>query len=224
MMRRLISERDVLAAARAGKTSLVVAKGTIVTPLARDAAKTHRIAIVVGQAAPESSAKPQQPPVRSAGQVKPVAMGSDHGGFELKQVLMRFLQSEGYTVQDFGSYSTDAVDYPDIAHRVAQAVADGTASVGIMIDGAGIGSAMVANKVPGIRAACCNDLFLAVNSREHNGANMLTLGGRVIGEELARQIVKVWLETDFGGGRHQRRVAKIDAVDQRYRGGQPSKA
>lgn len=221
-MRRLISERDILAAAKAGKTSLAVAKGTIVTPLARDTAKAHRIAIIVGEAAPQSSAK-RQPLARPAGQLKSIAMGSDHGGFELKQVLMRFLQSEGYSVQDFGSYSTDAVDYPDIAHRVAQAVIDGTSSVGIMIDGAGIGSAMVANKVPGIRAACCNDLFLAVNSREHNGANMLTLGGRVIGEELAKQIVKVWLDTDFGGGRHQRRVAKIDAVDQRYRAGFPPK-
>ncbi|RMD95692.1 MAG: RpiB/LacA/LacB family sugar-phosphate isomerase, partial [Calditrichaeota bacterium] len=109
------------------------------------------------------------------------------------------------------------VDYPDFALAVAEAVANGEAQFGIIIDGAGIGSAMVANKVPGVRAACCNDLFTAMNSREHNGANVLTLGGRVIGEALAKKIVLTWLNTHFGGGRHQRRLQKISAVDQKYR-------
>ncbi|HSW52333.1 MAG TPA: ribose 5-phosphate isomerase B, partial [Sulfuricaulis sp.] len=145
-----------------------------------------------------------------------VAIGADHGGYEMKTALIQDLEQWGYTVMDVGTHSKEAVDYPDLAHAVARAVAGGTAWRGVMIDGAGIGSCMVANKVPGVRAAMAYDLSSALNSREHNDANLLTLGAGLIGLNLARQILKTWLETEFGGGRHQKRVDKITAVEKNY--------
>ena len=147
---------------------------------------------------------------------KTVALGADHGGLAMKEDLKGYLSELGYSVLDCGTNSSESVDYPDFAHAVARLVAEGRTARGIMIDGAGIGSCMVANKVPGVRAAMCYDLSTAVNSREHNDANVLTLGGGLIGASLARQIVKTWLSTDFGGGRHARRVEKIMAIEGRY--------
>ncbi len=145
-----------------------------------------------------------------------VAFGADHGGFALKGVLIESVRALGYAVRDCGTDSTEAVDYPDLAHKVARQVATGSCRWGIIIDGAGIGSAMTANKVPGVRAALCYDLSSARNSREHNLANVLTLGAGLIGSGLAKQIVQTWLETPWGGDRHARRVALITEVEQRY--------
>jgi ribose 5-phosphate isomerase B len=145
-----------------------------------------------------------------------VALGADHGGFPLKEKLKAVLGEGGFAVIDCGTNSADPVDYPDIALVVARLVGGGQAWRGIIIDGAGIGSCMVANKVPGVRAALCYDHATAVNSREHNDANVLTLGAGLVGENLARQIVKTWLATPFGGGRHARRVEKIAAVEKQY--------
>ena len=142
-------------------------------------------------------------------------MGADHGGYQLKESLKAYLQQQGYQVDDCGTYSTDSVDYPDFAYAVAKKVSEGAAWRGIIIDGAGIGSCMAANKVPGVLAAMCYDHATAVNSREHNGANVLTLGAGMIDEALARQIVMTWLNTVFGGGRHARRVDKILAIENR---------
>jgi len=142
-----------------------------------------------------------------------VALGADHGGFALKESLKRFLEEGGYRVIDCGTNSTESVDYPDFARAVAEQVASGSAWRGIMIDGAGIGSCMAANKVPGIRAAMCYDYATAHNSREHNNANMLTLGAGLIGPSLAKQIVSTFLETEFGGGRHALRVDKIMEIE-----------
>jgi len=147
---------------------------------------------------------------------KTIAIGADHGGFELKEALKADLASQGYVVVDVGAKSKDPVDYPDFAHAVAILVSQGKAWRGIMIDGAGIGSCMVANKVPGVRAALAYDLSSAMNSREHNDANLLTLGAGLIGVNLAKQIVKTWLATEFGGGRHQPRVDKIIAIEKQY--------
>jgi ribose 5-phosphate isomerase B len=147
---------------------------------------------------------------------KVVAIGSDHGGYELKEALKSTLNELGMDVRDVGAYNKGAVDYPDFAHEVARLVSIGKAWRGIMIDGAGIGSCIVANKVPGIRAGMAYDYSSAVNSREHNDTNVLTLGAGLIGVNLARQIVKVWLTTDFGGGRHAGRVDKITAVEKQY--------
>jgi RpiB/LacA/LacB family sugar-phosphate isomerase len=142
-----------------------------------------------------------------------VAIGADHGGYSLKETLKSFLSESGYQVVDCGTNSSESVDYPDFAAEVAGQVAAGTAWRGIMIDGAGIGSCMAANKVPGVRAAMCYDHATACNSREHNNANLLTLGAGLIGASLAKQIVTTFLETEFGGGRHARRVDKIMKIE-----------
>jgi ribose 5-phosphate isomerase B len=153
---------------------------------------------------------------RIAARRRRIALGADHGGFEMKEELKRLIADLGHEYQDFGCHSTDAVDYPDYAHLVARAVAKGTCDVGIMIDGAGIGSCMVANKVPGVRAAMCYDETSAKNSREHNGANVLTLGGKMISNDAMHKIVQTWLATELTEERHRRRVAKIDAVGKEY--------
>ena len=138
-----------------------------------------------------------------------IAIGADHGGYRLKDGIGRVLAEAGFAVRDCGTNSPEAVDYPDIAHAVARLVADGACRWGIIVDGAGIGSCMVANKVPGVRAALCHDLSSARNSREHNHANVLTLGAGFIGEGLAIEIVRAWLGTEWGPGRHAARVEKI---------------
>jgi len=145
-----------------------------------------------------------------------VAIGTDHGGVDLKEILKKDLIENGYEVIDVGTHTKDSVDYPDIAFSVAQLVAEGKAWRGVVIDGAGIGSCMAANKVPGVRAALCYDYATAVNSREHNNANVLTLGAGLIGINLAKQILNTWLTTEFGGGRHARRVDKITAIMNRF--------
>jgi ribose 5-phosphate isomerase B len=149
----------------------------------------------------------------SSSLTKLVAIGADHGGFALKGELKLYLQGNGYEVLDLGTHSTEAVDYPDIAEAVARKVASGEAWRGVIIDGAGIGSCMTANKVAGVRAAMCYDHATAVNSREHNDANVLTLGAGLIGPALAKQIANIWLLTEFGGGRHAKRVEKITALE-----------
>jgi len=151
-----------------------------------------------------------------SGRSSGIAVGADHGGYILKEKLVAHLRDQGFSVVDCGTSGTDAVDYPDFAHAVASQVAEGRCECGIVIDGAGIGSSITANKVPGIRAALCYDLSSARNSREHNHANVLTLGAGLIGESLARQIVDTWLETPWGPARHARRVEKISAVERRY--------
>ncbi|MFQ5398741.1 MAG: ribose 5-phosphate isomerase B [Anaerolineae bacterium] len=147
-----------------------------------------------------------------------IAIGADHGGYHLKGQIIAMLEAtgSGYSVIDCGTHSTDSVDYPDFAYAIARLVASGQAWRGIIIDGAGIGSCMAANKVPGVRAAMCYDQATAVNSREHNNANVLTLGAGLIGPNLAQQIVRTWLTTEFGGGRHARRVNKIDQIGKRF--------
>jgi len=134
----------------------------------------------------------------------------------MKEELKQFLQELGHRVHDFGTNSEDAVDYPDFAHAVANAVAEGNAEVGIIIDGAGVGSAMTANKVPGVRAAACYSVDVARNSREHNGANVLTLGSKTINSAQLREIVSAWLAAELSEDRHRKRVAKITAVERQY--------
>ena len=147
-----------------------------------------------------------------------VAIAGDHGGWRMKDAIGSWLEENGYAVRDCGTHSDDAVDYPDFALAVAQLVADGSATWGIVVDGAGIGSAMAANKVPGVRAANCHDISSARNSREHNYANVLTLGAGFLGTALALQIVSTWLDTDWGAERHGRRVDKISAIERSYTG------
>ncbi len=173
---------------------------------------------VMGSAQPNPTDDPAPPPpaVSEPGSEGRIAIGADHGGYPLKEKLGFRLREAGYEVLDCGTDSHEAVDYPDFAHAVAREVASGACRYGIVVDGAGIGSAMVANKVPGVRASLCYDISTARNSREHNHANVLTLGAGLIGEALAWQIVEEWLSVEWGGGRHARRVAKIDEIEQRY--------
>lgn len=166
--------------------------------------------------------KPFQQPVETPagsqqqGCQKCVAIGADHGGFAMKESLKAHLSEQGYQVIDCGTNDTNSVDYPDFAAAVAQLVSNGKVWRGVMIDGAGIGSCMTANKVPGVRAAMCYDYATAVNSREHNDANVLTLGAGLIGLNQAKLILDTWLRTAFGGGRHAGRVEKIVAIEQSY--------
>ena len=145
-----------------------------------------------------------------------IAIGADHGGSDLKDRIGAVLAEAGFAIHDCGTHGSVPVDYPDVAHAVARLVADGECRWGIILDGAGIGSCMVANKVPGVRAALCHDLSSARNSREHNHANVLTLGARFIGEGLAIEIVRAWLGTEWGPGRHAARVEKITDVERQY--------
>lgn len=149
--------------------------------------------------------------------VKRVALGSDHGGFDAKEALKTYLQTLGYQITDVGAFSKESVDYPDLAAAVARKVASGACERGIMIDGAGIGSAMVCNKVRGIRAALCYNLKTVINSREHNNANVLTLGGPLHSPAELCEMAKVWLETRFAGGRHWPRINKMMAVEREER-------
>lgn len=149
--------------------------------------------------------------------VKSVAIGADHGGFEMKEQLKEYLGGLGLNIRDFGTDSTDAVDYPDFAQAVAVAVAGGNVDIGIIIDGAGIGSAMAANKVPGVRAAACYNEALARNSREHNGANVLTLGSGQNSFAEIKEIVEAFITSDLTEERHRRRVNKIETIEKQYR-------
>ncbi len=160
---------------------------------------------------PEEAKAPAGPP---AGAARRVALGGDHGGYPLKEILKRYIEDElGWTVHDCGTWSTDAVDYPDIAAAVAREVAAGRCARGVVVDAAGIGSTMAANKVPGARCALCHDDATALNSREHNDANVMALGAKVVNRGLAQRLVKLFLTTPFGGGRHERRVQKIMALE-----------
>ena len=198
----VITEDDVRGLERGAVLRL--AEKARLTPLAADIVNERGIEIV------------RRVPRAGSNQHKTIAVGADHGGFAMKEELKTFLASLGHRVNDFGTNSESAVDYPDFAHAVARAVADHSAEVGIVIDGAGVGSAMTANKVPGVRAAACYSVEVARNSREHNGANVLTLGSKTISNDQMREIVRAWLATDLTEDRHRKRVGKIDAIERQY--------
>jgi ribose 5-phosphate isomerase B len=186
---------------------LEVATGTIVTPAARDLARERGIAIVER---PASQIRPAVNPART------VALGADHGGYRLKEALKPVLLELGYLITDVGVHSEQPADYPDLAEQVALAVSQGQAALGVMIDGAGIGSAMAANKLPGIRASLCYDRASARNAREHNAANVLTLGSRLLTASQAEEVLRTWLATPYAAGRHQARIDKITALEKKY--------
>ena len=198
-MKDIVTAEDVRAVPPGGEVH--ARPGATVTDWAREIAATRGVRIVLGAA---SSGSPT------------VALGADHGGFTMKEELKGHLSRLGYQFRDFGTFTPDPVDYPDVAHAVARAVRTGEARVGILVDGAGIGSAMAANKVPGIRAAPCLDAAAAKNAREHNDANVLTLGARFLDSPRLREIVETFLRTECTEERHRRRVAKIEAIERTY--------
>src|SRR5882724_9529019 len=198
----VITEDDVRGLDRGAV--LRIAEAARLTPLAADIINERGIEIV--RRVPRSGSR----------QSKTVAVGADHGGFPMKEELKTFLAELGHRVHDFGTNSESAVDYPDFAHAVARAVADGTVDVGIVIDGAGVGSAMTANKVHGVRAAACYSVEVARNSREHNDANVLTLGSKTVDSAAMLEIVSAWLGTEIRENRHRKRVGKIEAIERQY--------
>jgi ribose 5-phosphate isomerase B len=201
-MKRVITAVDVPAGGE-----LQVPIGAIVTPSAREVAAERGVRIVE---VPEENLSAIAAPERT------LAIGADHGGFRLKEALKPILEGLGLQIRDVGVYEEKAADYPDLALAVAELVAAGTAARGVIIDGAGIGSSIVANKVPGIRAALCYDRASARNSREHNDSNVLTLGARLLTQTQAEDVLRTWLATPFAGGRHLDRVRKILAIEQRF--------
>ena len=211
-MRKLITEHDVIDAQRKKKTELTVTPNCIITPSARDAAAIRGIKILKKEIQYTSPTQQLSTHVQFSGKI---IIGSDHGGFELKEILKDYLTGLGLEFDDVGTHSTESVDYPDFAYAVAEKVRKDAGLLGVIIDGAGVGSAMAANKVRGIRAASCQDTYTARNSRLHNNANVLTLGSRSLGIDVVKEIVKVWLETQFEGGRHKTRVDKIMAIEKK---------
>lgn len=201
--KKLITEDDLRGLGENARVR--VSENVRLTPLASDIVREKRIELI------KKSSR------SGAAKVKSIALGADHGGFPVKEQLKNFLADAGFQVQDFGTNSADAVDYPDFAHAVAKAVGEKQVDVGIVIDGAGIGSAMTANKVPNVRAAACYSVALAKNSREHNGANVLTLGSGQNKFGEIKEIVAAWLETELTEDRHKKRVGKIDAIERQYR-------
>jgi ribose 5-phosphate isomerase B len=201
-MRRVITLQDV-----PDSGELKVPIGTLVTPSAHDLAASRGVKILE---LPEEQLSGLAPPEKT------IAIGADHGGFRLKEQLKPIIAGAGLAIRDVGVHEEKPADYPDIAQQVAELVAGGAAARGIIIDGAGIGSSITANKVPGIRAALCYDKASAKNSREHNDSNVLTLGARLLTGTQAEDVVRVWMETAFAGGRHAARVAKITAVEKKY--------
>ncbi|MFM9903551.1 MAG: RpiB/LacA/LacB family sugar-phosphate isomerase [Pyrinomonadaceae bacterium] len=199
----LITEDD-LRGVEAG-SRLRVAPNVKFTPLAQDIVNERNIELI------------HKPSRQNTVKVRSVAIGSDHGGFKIKEQLKGFLADLGLNVRDFGTESDDAVDYPDFAHAVAKSVSGGQVEIGIIIDGAGIGSAMTANKLPNVRAAACYSTVLAKNSREHNGANVLTLGAGQNSFDGIKEIVEAFISADISEERHKKRVAKIDNIDGQYR-------
>jgi ribose 5-phosphate isomerase B len=201
-MKRVITVQDVPAAGE-----LRIPIGSIVTPSAREVAQGRGVRIVE---LPEDEVSALAPPDKT------IAIGADHGGFPLKEALKPLLESLGLQVRDVGVYEEKPADYPDLALKVAELVASGTAGRGVAIDGAGIGSSIAANKVPGIRAALCYDKASARNSREHNDSNVLTLGAKLLTQTQAEDVLRTWLATAFAGGRHQARVQKILDIERKY--------
>ncbi len=198
----LITEIDLRGLEEGSRLRL--AEGAKFTPLAADIIREKNISIVTKVA-------------RTSGlTVKSIALGADHGGFETKEKLKRHLMEMDLHVRDFGTNSKDAVDYPDFAHAVAKSVADNHVDIGIIVDGAGIGSAMAANKVPGVRAAACYTPQLAKNAREHNGSNVLTLGSGQNSFEEILAIVEAFITNEISEDRHKKRVGKIDAIFTQY--------
>jgi len=205
-VKKIINKYHVSDAAK-GNRIVLIDEFSIITPLARDMAKELGVEFVRDVDA--DSVKGALIDDIEKFPVKTVALGADHGGFAMKEELKKYVKELGYTVKDVGTHNSNACDYPDFAFAVAELVAKNAAERGIMIDSVGIGSAMAANKIKGVLAAKCNNSFEARSSREHNYANVLTLGAKIIGIEIAKEIVKVFLETPGGAERHKKRINKI---------------
>lgn len=205
-MKKVITESEIIRLAKSGLKEIQIGKDDLLTPLAIDRIKVLGLKVNRdGKSEIDQSNKGSK-----------IIIGSDHTGVKVKKLVVDFLKSKSLQVLDIGTYSEESVDYPDIAFNVANRVVNKEFDFGIIIDATGIPSAITANKIPGIRAATCYNEFSAKSSREHNDANVLVLGAKAIGEETIKSIIEVWLNSNFLGDRHQRRLDKIKAIEEKY--------
>lgn len=210
-MKKLITERDIIDLEKQGIKVLVKTKDTIITPLAADRIRASKFSVIEKEIT--QSKNLHEPDTRRSSSGNKIVIGNDHTGFRLKNILIKYLVEKGFTVFDVGTYDENPCDYPDFAKKVAIKVSNEEYDFGILIDASGIPSAIVANKIKGIRAATCYNAFSAKSSRAHNNSNVLVVGARALGEETIKSIIDEWLSTSFEGGRHQKRLDKITDIE-----------
>lgn len=210
-MKKLITERDILELEKKGIRVLVKTRDTIITPLALDRIRYSNFNILEKEELPSEQIHQSNSSNKSF--VKRITIGSDHTGFRLKNIIIKYLIDKPFLVNDVGTFDENSCDYPDFARLVAQKVANKESDFGILIDATGIPSAIVANKLKGIRAATCYNAFSARSSRAHNNANVLVVGAKALGEETVKIIIDEWLTTEFDAGRHQNRLDKITEIE-----------
>lgn len=213
-MKRVITESEVLKLYKEGARTFPVGEDDIFTPLAKDKLKELKIKLVKKVPAIQIDGSSQDP-VKSK-RTNKVSIGGDHTGFKIKNVISKILVGKGYEIIDVGTYDENACDYPDFAFSAAMKVKNGEVDFAVLVDATGIPSAITANKIPGIRACTCYNEFSARSGREHNNGNVLVMGARTLGEETIKSILEVWLNTPFGGERHQRRLDKITAIEKEF--------
>jgi ribose 5-phosphate isomerase B len=206
-MKKLITEDDIKKVIKSGANEILIENGSVLTPLAIDRIRNAGLKIIKDPLSVSTTT--------ANSQIK-IAIGADHTGVKLKKIISEILKQKGYDLFDVGTFTEDAVDYPDIAYSVANRVMIGEVDFGILIDATGIPSAITANKLPGIRAATCYNEYSARSSREHNNSNVMVIGARSIGEEVAKSIVEVWLNSKFLGDRHQKRLDKLSVIEEKY--------
>jgi ribose 5-phosphate isomerase B len=209
--KQIITDRDITEAWKRGSKTITINDETLITPQAKDSAKFKKIVFIKSETGLDINNEKCDTFL-----LRKIAIGSDHGGFRLKEIIKKFLMDKNISIIDMGTNSEQPCDYPDFAFAVGMAVKQNQADMGIMIDGVGVASAMVANKIPGIRAACCSDEFSARSSREHNNAQILTFGSKVIGQELAKSIVMSFLSAKFLGDKHLKRIEKIRDIENKF--------
>ncbi|MEW6506211.1 MAG: ribose 5-phosphate isomerase B [Bacteroidota bacterium] len=205
-MKKVVTESEIIKLAKSGVKEIFLGKDDLLTPLAIDRIKQIGVKIIC-------ASKDEQRQKRGA---LKIAIGSDHTGVKAKKMVVDFLKSKSFQIIDVGTFSEESVDYPDIAFNVANSIVNKECDYGIILDATGIPSAITANKIPGIRAATCYNEFSARSSREHNDANVLVLGAKSVGDESIKSIIDVWLNSNFLGDRHQRRLDKIKAIEDKY--------
>jgi len=215
-MKKVITERDILELEKKGTKVLVKTNDTILTPLALDRIRSSKFTIIEKEISQTEST--QLSNNTNSNSAKKIIIGSDHTGFRTKNILIKYLTEKDFNISDAGTFDEKACDYPDFAKVVATRVASGEYKFGILIDATGIPSAIVANKIKGIRAATCYNTFSANSSRAHNNSNVLVVGSRALGEETIKLIVGEWLSTEFEGGRHQKRLDKISNIENEGKG------
>jgi len=209
-MKKLITEDDVRKIVNEGRNVIVIGKDNVVTPLAKDMIRSNRMTVVEKEPAGNNLNLGEQ---NTNSGKKRISIGSDHTGFKMKNILIKYLGERGYQLNDEGTFDEKSCDYPDFAKAVALKVATDKADFGIILDATGIPSSITANKIKGIRAATCYNAFSAKSAREHNDANVLVLGAKSLGEETIKTIIEVWFSTNFAGGRHQQRLDKITSIE-----------